>query len=265
MMPIGTLRLAAILCLLAGHLVLAQDRPAKNPLEGDADAIRIGKGYFRAQCAGCHGVDARGEHGPNLAALLAAGASDALIFDTVKLGRPGTEMPSFARLSDDDVWKTIAYLHTLTSTTPGEIPHGDIQNGERIFWASCGGCHRVNGRGGQLGPNLSRIGSARSPEALTKQIRRGAEDLPPVGYEPVTLITLDGHTIRGVKKNEDVFSIQIMDTNERIQGYLKSELREVRHEKGSLMPHFGINMLSDHDLTDLLTYLGSLRGAGSLR
>jgi hypothetical protein len=85
---------------------------------------------------------------------------------------------------------------------------------------------------------LSRIGFARSPEELTKQIRRGAEDLPPLGYEPVTLTILDGQVIRGVKKNEDVFSIQIMHT-EHIHGYLKSELRAVRHDKGSLMPHFG--------------------------
>ena len=39
----------------------------------------------------------------------------------------------------------------------------------------------------------------------------------PPGYESVTLVTKDGQKIRGVKKNEDVFSIQIMDTRERIQ------------------------------------------------
>ena len=47
-----------------------------------------------------------------------------------------------------------------------------------------------------------------------------------------------GQRIRGVKKNEDVFSIQVMDLRERIQGYLKSTLQEVLYEKNSLMPAF---------------------------
>ena len=42
----------------------AQDLPAKNPLEGDPDAIRGGMGLFRARCADCHGMDARGVRGP---------------------------------------------------------------------------------------------------------------------------------------------------------------------------------------------------------
>ena len=45
------------------------------------------------------------------------------------------------------------------------------------------------------------------------------------------LVTKDGRRIRGTKKNEDVFSIQIMDVRERIQGYPKSDLQEVVYEK----------------------------------
>ena len=48
----------------------------------------------------------------------------------------------------------------------------------------------------------------------------------PPAYETVTVVTKDGQTIRGVKKNEDVFSIQVMDMRERIQGYLKSTCRK---------------------------------------
>ena len=55
----------------------------------------------------------------------------------------------------------------------------------------------------------------------------------------------DGQKIRGLKKNEDVFSIQVMDTRERIQGYLKSSLQEVIYEKTSLMPDYGPDRLTD--------------------
>ena len=43
----------------------------------------------------------------------------------------------------------------------------------------------------------------------------------------MTLVTRDGQRIRGVKKNEDEFSIQIMDMRERLQGYLKANLTEI--------------------------------------
>jgi len=51
-----------------------------------------------------------------------------------------------------------------------------------------------------------------------------------------------------------------MDTRERIQGYLKSDLKDIVYEKDSLMPAFGPGRLNDGDLNDLIGYLSSLRG-----
>jgi hypothetical protein len=51
-----------------------------------------------------------------------------------------------------------------------------------------------------------------------------------------------------------------MDQRERIQGYLKSALKEVIYDKESLMPVFTGERLNDRDLTDLVGYLTSLRG-----
>jgi len=132
-------------------------------------------------------------------------------------------------------------------------------NGEKIFRANCAACHRVNGAGGRLGPDLSRIGVARSREAVLLRIRRGTEDFRS-GYEPVTLTPPSGPPIQGVKKNEDLFSVQIMDTRERIQGYEKDKMKQVKNETKSAMPVFGPERLSDSDLDDLLRYLQTLRG-----
>ena len=115
----------------------------------------------------------------------------------------------------------LAYLRTL-SAVPAAPPTGDAANGERIFRANCTSCHMVNGRGGQLGPDLSRIGSGRPRAGLLSKLRGTSDTIRP-GYEPVTLVTRDGERIRGVKKNEDEFSIQIMDTRERLQGYPEGE------------------------------------------
>jgi putative heme-binding domain-containing protein len=197
--------------------------------------------------------------GPDLTGVWANGASDPGLFDLVQKGRPGTEMPPGLFMSDEDIWKTLAYLKTLSATPTPASARGNAENGERIFTARCIRCHQVGERGGRLGPDLTRIGLTRARTVLTSQIRGAVEDLPP-GYEPVTLTTPQGRAIRGVKKNEDVFSVQIMDTNERIQGYLRSDMREVRDEKRSLMPKFGPDVLKEGDLDDLLSYLATLRG-----
>ena len=255
--------------LAGGRFLIAQDRaagrpesrPARNPLEGNAQAISNGAAMFRTRCAGCHGPDAHGYLGPDLTGFWAAGGADDRMFDTVRRGVPGTEMIGAdpQRVLDKEIWQMLAYIRTL-SAVPAAPPTGDAANGERIFRANCNGCHRVNGRGGLLGPDLSRIGSARPRAGLQSKIRGSADFIRP-GYEPVTLVTKDGERIRGVRKNEDEFSIQIMDARERLQGYLKANLAEFTTDRQSLMPVYGPDRLGDHDLDDLLRYLTSLRGA----
>lgn len=259
----------AVTILGVAHLVaqdifvrIPADPPTKNPLEGHADAITAGMGLYRVRCADCHGMDARGIRGPDITQVWASGRTDSALFRTIRNGVPGTEMPAFPapRTSDLDVWRILAYVRTLAATAPGEAPPGDGAVGETLFVTHCLGCHRVGDRGGRLGPDLSRIGAARARAALGRQIRGTVGDFR-TGYEPVTLTTPGGQQIHGVKKNEDLFSVQIMDTRERIQGYLREDMREVANQKQSAMPAF--EKLSDAELDDLLAYLTSLRGTNT--
>jgi hypothetical protein len=87
---------------------------------------------------------------------------------------------------------------------------------------------------------------------------RDPSDAMRVGYRTVTLVMSDGQRIRGVKKAEDAFSIQIVDTFERLQGYLKADLQTVQDEAESLMPPFGPDTVSDTDLDNLLRFLTSV-------
>jgi len=239
-------------------------RPAKNPLDGTPDAIQNGGAMFRTRCAGCHGPDARGYLGPDLTGLWAAGVTDDRIFDTVRRGVAGTEMPAAdpQRVPDRDIWMILAYVHTLAAAVPAAAVSGNAANGAQIFRTNCVGCHMVGGEGGQLGPDLSRVGSGRPRSALAAKIR-GTSDVIRAGYEPVTLVTREGQRVRGVRKNEDEFSIQVMDVRQRLQGYLKANLAEIVDEKQSVMPPYGSDRLNDHDLDDLLSYLTTLRGPAS--
>jgi len=65
--------------------------------------------------------------------------------------------------------------------------------------------------------------------------------------------------VQGTIKSEDAFSIQLMDSNQVLRGFSKSDLRELRREEQSLMPSFTESSLSDSDVNDLLSYLQSSR------
>jgi putative heme-binding domain-containing protein len=251
----------AMLVVVAGAGVTAQNAPAKNPLDGNAEAIQAGMAGFRLRCADCHGTDGRGVRAPDITQVWSSGRTDEGLFKLIRSGVPGSEMPAFVapRTSDRDVWQMLAYLRTIASPASTDPPRGNAENGAKLFRTNCAACHRVGTAGGRIGPDLSRIGSARTREVLIARVRRGAEDFRP-GYEPVTVTPADGAPIQGVKKNEDLFSVQIMDSRERIQGYEKDKVKAVENTKKPVMPIFGPDRLSDSELDDLIRYMQTLRG-----
>ena len=256
--------IAALAVVLATMPASAQQGPsaAKNPFEGNDAAIKYGMGLFRARCADCHGVDARGVRSPDLTQVWASGRTDEGLWRTIRYGVANTEMPANPPprgATEQEIWQILAYLKTLAAPASTDPPRGNAENGERIFRANCASCHMVNARGGRLGPDLSRVGAGRSRDAMVRRIRGAVEDFR-AGYEPVTITADNGQAIKGVKKNEDAFSVQVMDTRERIQGYEKDKMKEVKDETVSAMPSFGVDRLSASDLDDVVRYLQTLKG-----
>lgn len=261
-------QLVSAALLVGGWLASAAAGPHAqtdtNPLAGNAAAIAQGKNIYRGRCGVCHGVDAKGYRGSDLTTGdWVHGGSDAQIFKTISTGVPGTEMPAHANMSAQEVWRVIAYLRTLGAPGGAAPDRGDAARGEQLFWArntaNCGQCHMVGGRGGRIGPNLSRIGAARSTAALEREIRKPAEVIP-VGFETVTVVTKDGRRIRGARKNEDTFSVQLMTANEDVVSFFKRDVEVVPEPELSLMPAYGPERLNDTDLADVVRYLRSLRG-----
>ena len=153
----------------------------------------------------------------------------------------------------------VAYMKSISTVAEFDSERGDAVRGGEIFASTCTRCHRVNSDGGRLGPDLSRIAAIRSRDMLIRSIRDPSAAVA-AGYRGVTLVTQDGQRVRGVVKSEDAFSIQILDTRERLQGYLKADLQEVIREDRSLMRQFGPDRLSEDELDDVVQYLGTLRG-----
>lgn len=256
---IGCVALAAVAVEARGQ----DARPTANPLAGNPTAVTQGRNIYRGRCAVCHGIDAKGFRGSDLTSGdWVHGGTDPQIFKTISAGVPGTEMPPNPNMAADEIWSVIAYLRTLGSGTPAP-ERGDAARGEQMFWAkdkgNCGQCHMVDGKGGRIGPNLSRIGAARSSSALEREIRRPAEVIP-VGFETVTVVTKDGRKIRGARKNEDTFSVQIMTPAEEVMSFFKRDVEVIPEESRSLMPVYGPERLPDGDVADIVRYLRTLRG-----
>jgi len=247
----------------------------RNPFAGDSRAITAGAVLFRQECVYCHGVGARGGlRGPDLTTgTWNHGGTDADLARTITDGVPGTAMAA-NKLTPDEVWQIVSYVRTLQQ--PPAAAAGDAARGETLFFGTgrCASCHIVNGRGGRLGPELSTVGSARSRAYLVESIRQPARQLTEnrvfgdsvtLKYDTVTAVTADGRTIVGVPMNEDTFTLQLMDTAERIHSLDKKTLRSLQHEKRSLMPVYDAARLPNGDLDDLVAYLQSLRTTSSAR
>ena len=244
--------------MLYAFAPLSASAQGGNPYDGDRTAIRAGGALYGTRCAQCHGGDAKGITGPDLTLLWAIGTSDDRVFQAIQTGVSGSIMPS-SSAPDMEIWAMVAYMKSISTVPEFDNDRGDRARGQELFFSTCTGCHRVNGDGGRLGPDLSRIAAIRSRDMLIRSIRNPSASVA-VGYRMVTLVTRDGERVRGLTKGEDAFSIQILDTDERLRGYVKSDLQEVVREDRSLMRQFGPDRLNDGELDDLLQYLGTLRG-----
>src|SRR5207244_4428487 len=145
-------------------LLAQQADTVTNPLAGRADAAAAGQRVYAQTCQSCHGPAGQGDRGPALdSGRFTHGSGDGDLFHTIRAGVPGTQMPPFARLSDEQTWQLVTYLRTLTGTAPPAptaAAGGDAAAGETLFFgkAGCASCHEVNGRGGVVGPDLSTAG-----------------------------------------------------------------------------------------------------------
>src|SRR6202158_2629971 len=163
----------------------AQD---KNPFSGDAKAAKVGESQFRANCAFCHGLGARGGgRGPDLSrAQKRHGNSDADLFRTINEGVPGTAMPPNGAtqqgvgMTEEEIWQVISYIRSVQVKAPAQ-PAGNAAHGKELFYgsAACFTCHMIQGKGGRLGPDLSTTGSARSTDYLVESGRKHRPRLAP--------------------------------------------------------------------------------------
>ena len=212
----------------------------KNPLGKGPDVVAAGHTIYNRTCTACHGVDGgEGERAPALVGdRRFFRLSENSIFEAIKGGISGTAMPPFSgALPDDDIWRIVVFIRAMRgSASETDVP-GNVEQGKAVFTGQggCLKCHMLNGKGGTIGPDLSNIGAQVTLQHLRQALTQ--EGPIPPGYRPIKVVTTKGETVEGIAKNEDGFSVQILDYHDKLHLYDTTELREITHGKVSLMPH----------------------------
>jgi cytochrome c oxidase cbb3-type subunit 3 len=243
--------------------------PAGAQDNADVDG---GRRLFQGMCVECHGAGGTGGDAPSLnRPRLNHAADDAALANVIANGIPNTAMPRIRRFTETELRQLVAYVRSVGKVTQERIP-GDANKGAALYKSlACSSCHIVAGEGGNLGPDLTDIGVMRGAAYLREALVDPGSSLPKGtlsvlsrGYNeylPVRIVTRQGSEVRGIRLNEDAFTIQVRDAAGRFYSLRKSdlELLEKQTEK-SLMPSFAMRLTAP-ELTDLVAYLASLRGA----
>jgi putative heme-binding domain-containing protein len=223
-----------------------------------AAPIDHGRAIYRSNCAFCHGLTGTGGRGPNL--VSGQLKPDAELKTIVKNGIPGSTMPAFANFDPSELNSLVLFMKHLAGTnrTPEKV-NGNPKLGRELYSKlGCSNCHQVGTEGSTYGPELTRIGNARPVHYLRESITEPGADIPEQ-FEGVTVVTKDGKRFTGIRANEDTFSVQIRMPDQTYRSFIKADVKEVVHEKRSLMPAY--KNLKPGELENLVAYMASLRAA----
>ena len=135
---------------------------------------------------------------------------------------------------------------------------GDASRGRALVESSgCFDCHRIGDRGSRVGPNLSDIGSRRTPEVIKQSLIAPDDEVLPENRS-VRLVPREGTAITGRLLNQDAISVQLITPKDELKTYMRDGLREFTILDKGLMPSVQ-GKWTDPQLADVVSYLGSLK------
>ncbi len=190
---------------------------------------------YAAQCATCHGPNGNNIGTVNLAqGRFRLATSDDDLKRLIQTGIPGAGMPPIS-LESGDLTALVAFIRSGLDVNARAVPVavGDAARGRAIFEGkgTCLTCHRVSGQGSAAAPDLTDIGSVRTPSALQLTLMDPSGAMLPLN-RPIRAVTSDGTTIRGRRLNEDTYTVQLIDERERLHHALESRPSPVRNHHG---------------------------------
>jgi len=165
-------------------------------------------------------------------------------------------MPPFS-MSLADYQAIVAFLRTREWQNGEELRMGDSQKGKELFFGTgqCSRCHMVRGQGVRLGPDLTLILNEKNPSELRVGITQPSLGIRP-NFQGIEVEFSSGKTLRGIAKNLDTFSLQLMDREETIHLLKRHQLRRVTKLRESLMP---ASLLTPTEIEHVIAYIKETR------
>jgi cytochrome c oxidase cbb3-type subunit 3 len=250
--PMSTL--TALLFVLASGALLAQH-------EYTAADIENGGRQYVNNCAYCHGPEGDQIPGINLLqGKFRRAVSDDDIVQIIRNGVPGTGMPAQTNMNESNARTIVAYLRSATSGPASTLTGGNAARGKALFEGkgACTTCHRVQGSGSRMAPDLSDIGMMRRSVELEKSLVDPASGVLPQ-HRFVQVTPKSGPAVTGRLLNQDTFTLQLIDSQEKLRTFVIADLRDYSVLKTSRMPSYK-DKLSRQELADMVSYLVSLKG-----
>jgi putative heme-binding domain-containing protein len=222
--------------------------------------IQEGGRLFRANCVLCHGPEGDQVPGIDLGhGRFRQTYSENALIKIIQNGIPGTGMPP-NNLQDFQAEIVVAYLRSLSTSGRATTGNGDAARGKALFEgkANCASCHRVNGVGSRVGPDLSDIAALRRTVEIERSLLEPNEEVL-AQNRTFRVVTKKGETVTGRLLNLDSFTVQMLDSKERLLSLPRSDLRETGFVKDSPMPSYR-DKLSSQELADIVAYMATLKG-----
>src|SRR5436190_8952208 len=148
----------------------------------------------------------------------------------------------------------------LTTYAPAMFG-GNPADGKKIFFerpeAQCVRCHRINGQGGDVGPDLSHIAAQKDRHYLLESIVLPNKQIAQ-GFESVLVLLKNGDSYAGVLKSETPSELLINSPDTGVITVKKADIQS-RKKALSPMPEGMGQILSKHDLRNIVEYLSTLK------
>jgi putative heme-binding domain-containing protein len=245
------------IALIAALIFPVAQQPAGQYPQAE---VEVGFNLYNMNCITCHGANGDSVSGVSFrSGQFRRVSTDAELNRLIQTGVPGTAMPP-GRYGTADLAGLVAYVRSMRDfdTKPAR---GDAARGRTLVEGkgACLTCHRINGKGSRVSPDLSDIGAVRSPDAIERTMNDSTATMQPINRS-IRAVTRSGKVITGRRLNEDTYSVQIIDSGENLVSLQKSDLKEYTVLKTSTMPSFK-NTLTPMELDDVVTYLRTLKGA----
>ncbi|HZW34164.1 MAG TPA: dehydrogenase, partial [Isosphaeraceae bacterium] len=156
-----------------------------------------------------------------------------------------------------DAAKQKAQLEQLLTT----LSAGDVRRGQLVFHsekAACYSCHAIGYRGGNVGPDLTKIGSVRSERDLLESIVFPSASFVR-SFEPIAVATQDGKLYNGLIRGETADELILATGVNQEARIVRREIEEMRPSTVSVMPAGLDQQLTPQELADLVAFLKACR------